>query len=115
MDTGRAIAAELLLTATSDAAVIVRRITAFDDRLEFWLAIRLADRTGAIDDAHLRVEYPDGHTYTLRRPSRAGSDEYLLDEFTVPARADGDVTFVLDWPSHGIANASASVIVSAGP
>jgi hypothetical protein len=47
--------------------VIVRRLTAFSDRLEFWLAIRLAERT-----VHARV---DGVvTFVLDWPSRRITD-----------------------------------------
>jgi hypothetical protein len=113
VEKGRAVAAELLLAATDDAAVIVRRLTAFWDRLEFWLAIRLAERTGGIEDARLRVELPDGRSQPLREPYGAGSAEYFLDERTVHARVDGVVTFVLDWPSRGIADARTSITVTA--
>ncbi|RKQ90543.1 hypothetical protein C8N24_0349 [Solirubrobacter pauli] len=113
MEKGRAVAAELLLAATNDAAVIVRRLTAFSDRLEFWLALRLAERTSDIHDVQLRVELPDGQSHPLREPYSAGPAEYYLDERTVHGSVDGIVTFILDWPSRGIADARTSITVTA--
>jgi hypothetical protein len=112
VDRGRAIAAELLLALTNDAAVIVRRVTAFPDRLEFWLLIRLAERTGGMDDAQLRVELPDGRTQMLRRLRAGAEAEHYHGEFAVEEPVEGVVTFVLDWPSRGIADARTSLAVA---
>ena len=112
MDRGRAIAAELLVALTADAAVIVRRVTAFSDRLEFWLLIRLAERTGGMQDAQLRVKLPDGRSQLLRRVPAGATAEYHDGEFTIDEPVDGVVTFGLDWPSRGIADARASLSVA---
>jgi len=113
VDRGSAIAAELLLALTNDAAVIVRRVTAFSDRLEFWLLIRRAERTGGMDDARLRVELPDGRTQMLRGVRAGAAADHYHSECTVEEPVDGVLTFVLDWPSRGIADARASLSVPA--
>lgn len=112
MDRGHAITAELLLAATKNAAVIVRRVTAFVDRLEFWLVIRLAERAGGIEDARLRVRLPDGREQLMRELIGAPTAEYYDSEFTISEPVDGDVTFILDWPSRGIANARTTLCVT---
>lgn len=112
MDRGYPIAAELLLAATEDAAAIVRRVTAFPDRLEFWLLIRLAERTGGIEDARLSVQLPDGREQPMRELRRGPTAEYYDGEFTIREPVHGDITFILNWPSRGIANARTSLSVT---
>lgn len=114
MDLGKPIAAELLVAATADTAVVVRRVTTYPDRFTFQLVIRLQDR-GSFDDFRdtgLTVEFSDGRALPMRAHG-GGSSEHRESEHTVHELPDdGNVTFVFDWPSRGIADARASLLVA---
>ena len=105
----QALAAELLLVADDDVAVIVRRVTADADGLTWDLVIRFRDRQERATDRRdldHRVEWAGGST----RPRALGggsTSESYSGGFT--ADVQGDVTFVLDWPARGISGASASL------
>jgi hypothetical protein len=98
VDRGYPIAAEPL-AATEDAAAIVRRVTAFPDRL-------------GIEDARLSVQLPDGREQPMRELRRGPTAEYYDGEFTIREPVHGAITFILNWPSRGIVNARTSLSVA---
>lgn len=109
----RALAAELLLVATDDLAVIVRRVTADADGLTWDLVIRFrARQERATDHRDLdhRVEWAGGSTRARSLGAGSTSESYI-GGFT--ADVHGDVTFVLDWPARGISDARASLPATA--
>ena len=121
VDVGRAIAAEVLLAATEDVAVVIRRITAYRDRFTFFVVVRLRTRDGDAMDARVRLELPDGRVLGLQLggsridgpralPLGGGStDEHYSGEYAVDEIPPPAVTFVCDWPQRAIVDARASV------